>query len=88
MRPMAWNAPGHNCPSAMPTTMHGNTQKVRERSNTLMPWVAGAAGGQEVGVRVDMVNGAESRSGSVAGQVARGALQHGVVQLFVWLVFQ
>ena len=30
-----------------------------------------------------MVNGAESRGGSVAGQVARRALQHGVVQLFV-----
>ena len=29
MRPMAWNAPGHNCPSAMPTTMHRNTQTVR-----------------------------------------------------------
>jgi len=25
MRPMAWNTPGRNCPSAMPATMHKNT---------------------------------------------------------------
>ena len=29
MRPMAWIGPGSICPSAMPTTMHRNTQTVR-----------------------------------------------------------
>jgi hypothetical protein len=29
MRPMAWNGPGSNWPSPMPTTMHRKTQTVR-----------------------------------------------------------
>ena len=29
MRPMDWKGPGNHWPSAMPTTMHRNTQTVR-----------------------------------------------------------